>query len=60
MKRTIYIFILLMLSFVSTTVGQNNFTNAVKGGMDAVKEGLTPLTSLFSKVNTLYICKFFH
>lgn len=49
MKRTIYIFILLIFSFVTTGVGQNSFTNAVKDGVNAVKEGVSPLTSLFSK-----------
>ena len=29
MKRTIYILILLVFSFVTTSVGQNNITNAV-------------------------------
>ena len=49
MKRTIYIFILLMFTFVATSVGQNNFTNAVKGGVEAVKEGFSPLTNLLTK-----------
>ena len=49
MKRTIFIFISLMLTFVATSVAQNNFTNAVKGGVEAVKEGFSPLTNLLVK-----------
>ena len=38
-----------MITFVAASVAQNNFTNAVKGGVEAVKEGFSPLTNLLVK-----------